>query len=80
MLRDDESGYASGESNHESLPEIFFSKPHLKFLNSQLQKLDPQGPHYFHILVITTGINRLQRSSDGASLLSQVSTSLPPLA
>lgn len=43
MIRDDESGYASGESSHESLPDIVFSKPHLKYLNSQLSKLEPQG-------------------------------------
>lgn len=42
MIRDDESGYASGESSHESLPDIVFSKPHLKFLNSQLAQLEPQ--------------------------------------
>ncbi|KAF2709688.1 Phosphoadenosine phosphosulfate reductase CysH-type [Pleomassaria siparia CBS 279.74] len=38
-----ESGYASGSSSQDSLPEAYFSKPHLKFLNSQLQKLEPQG-------------------------------------
>ena len=38
-----ESGYASGSSSQDSLPDIFFSKPHLKFINSQLQKLEPQG-------------------------------------
>jgi phosphoadenosine phosphosulfate reductase len=43
MIRDDESGYASGESSHESLPEIVFSKAHLKFLNHQLAQLEPQG-------------------------------------
>ncbi|KAF2741529.1 phosphoadenosine phosphosulfate reductase [Polyplosphaeria fusca] len=37
-----ESGYVSGSSSQDSLPEIQFSKPHLKFLNSQLQKLEPQ--------------------------------------
>jgi phosphoadenosine phosphosulfate reductase len=44
MIGDDESGYASGESSHESLPEIVFSKAHLKFLNHQLAQLEPQGP------------------------------------
>lgn len=38
-----ESGYASGSSSQDSLPEVYFSKPHLKFLNAQLQKLEPQG-------------------------------------
>ena len=42
-LRDSESGYASGASSQSSLPDVYFSKPHLKFLNSQLQKLEPQG-------------------------------------
>jgi phosphoadenosine phosphosulfate reductase len=39
----EESGYASAASSQDSLPEVFFSKPHLKFLNAQLQKLEPQG-------------------------------------
>jgi phosphoadenosine phosphosulfate reductase len=39
----EESGYVSAASSQDSLPEIFFSKPHLKFLNAQLQKLEPQG-------------------------------------
>ncbi|KAF1964719.1 phosphoadenosine phosphosulfate reductase [Bimuria novae-zelandiae CBS 107.79] len=42
MIRDDESGYVSGESSHESLPEVVFSKAHLKFLNHQLAQLEPQ--------------------------------------
>lgn len=39
--REVESGYASGSST-QSLPEVYFSKPHLKFLNQQLAKLEPQ--------------------------------------
>jgi phosphoadenosine phosphosulfate reductase len=39
----EESGYASAASSQDSLPEVYFSKPHLKFLNAQLQKLEPQG-------------------------------------
>ncbi|PVI06504.1 Phosphoadenosine phosphosulfate reductase thioredoxin [Periconia macrospinosa] len=42
FINDDESGYASGSSSHESLPDVYFSKPHLKFLNAQLQQLEPQ--------------------------------------
>jgi len=42
MERDDESGYASGSSSEASIPEVFFTKPHLKFLNRQLQGLEPQ--------------------------------------
>ena len=41
-----ESGYASGGSGAASedyIPEIVFTKPHLQFLNRQLQFLEPQG-------------------------------------
>lgn len=36
-----ESGYASGSSSG-SIPEVYFSRPHLKFINQQLAKLEPQ--------------------------------------
>lgn len=36
-----ESGYASGASSNSSIAQITFSKPHLKFLNAQLAKLEP---------------------------------------
>lgn len=36
-----ESGYASG-SSIAALPEVHFTRPHLKFLNQQLSKLEPQ--------------------------------------
>ena len=39
--KDTESGYSSGSSN-TSLPEVYFTKPHLKFLNKQLAELDPR--------------------------------------
>lgn len=42
-IRSEESGYASADSSQDGLTEIFFSKPHLKFINAQLQKLEPQG-------------------------------------
>lgn len=42
-IRDTESGYASGSSSEDSLPEITFTKAHLAFLNRQLQFLEPQG-------------------------------------
>jgi phosphoadenosine phosphosulfate reductase len=44
-IRDDESGYASGSgaSSQESLPEVYFTKPHLKHINAQLSQLEPQG-------------------------------------
>lgn len=38
-----ESGYVSGGSSEEYIPEIVFTKPHLQFLNRQLQFLEPQG-------------------------------------
>jgi phosphoadenosine phosphosulfate reductase len=41
--QDIESGYASAASSEGSLPEIVFTKPHLQFLNRQLQFLEPQG-------------------------------------
>ena len=37
-----DSGYSSGSSD-EYIPEIVFTKPHLQFLNRQLQFLEPQG-------------------------------------
>ncbi|KAK7513328.1 Phosphoadenosine phosphosulfate reductase family-domain-containing protein [Phyllosticta citricarpa] len=40
--REVESGYASGCNSEASLPDIFFTKAHLKFINAQLQKLDPE--------------------------------------
>ncbi|EEP75653.1 phosphoadenosine phosphosulfate reductase [Uncinocarpus reesii 1704] len=40
--QDQESGYASGDSSQVALPDLVFTKPHLKFLNRQLQFLEPQ--------------------------------------
>jgi len=40
--RNVESGYASGTSEDDSLPEIHFTKQHLKFLNAQLQRAEPE--------------------------------------
>lgn len=38
-----ESGYSSGSSSSaDSLPDVYFTKPHLKFLNRQLSQLDPR--------------------------------------
>lgn len=42
-----ESGYVSGSSSEEYIPEIVFTKPHLQFLNRQLQFLEPQGMYHF---------------------------------
>jgi hypothetical protein len=41
--RDVESGYASGSSSEHNVTEVYFTEPHLKFLNQQLQKLEPEG-------------------------------------
>ncbi|KAL9068217.1 MAG: hypothetical protein Q9161_006350 [Pseudevernia consocians] len=41
-VHDVESGYVSGSSSQADIPEIYFTKPHLAFLNRQLQNLEPQ--------------------------------------
>lgn len=43
MLDEVDSGYNSGSSSDTSAPDIYLTKPHLKFLNRQLQNLEPQG-------------------------------------
>lgn len=43
-----ESGYASATSSDDELPDIMFTKPHLQFLNRQLQFLEPQGSWAFY--------------------------------
>lgn len=37
-----DSGYSSGTSSEINMPEVYFTKPHLQFLNRQLQFLEPQ--------------------------------------
>ena len=37
------SDVESGNSSRTSAPEIYFTIPHLTFLNRQLQNLEPQG-------------------------------------
>ena len=37
-----DSGYSSGSSSEAEMPEVYFTKPHLQFLNRQLQFLEPQ--------------------------------------
>lgn len=51
-----ESGYVSGSSSEDYLPEIVFTKPHLQFLNRQLQFLEPQG---LCDLPVTQGMGRI---------------------
>ncbi|OBT71454.1 hypothetical protein VF21_10604 [Pseudogymnoascus sp. 05NY08] len=38
---DAESGYASGSSSRATLPQITFTKPQLKHINSQLSRMEP---------------------------------------
>jgi phosphoadenosine phosphosulfate reductase len=40
--KDADSGYASGSNSEVGMPEVYFTKPHLQFLNRQLQFLEPQ--------------------------------------
>lgn len=40
--KDTDSGYASGTASEVGMPEVYFTKPHLHFLNRQLQFLEPQ--------------------------------------
>jgi phosphoadenosine phosphosulfate reductase len=40
---DIESGYASASSENGGLTDVYFTKPHLKFLNKQLNQLEPEG-------------------------------------
>ncbi|KAF2104966.1 Phosphoadenosine phosphosulfate reductase thioredoxin [Rhizodiscina lignyota] len=39
---DVESGYASGSGSEDSLPDLYFTKPHLKYINKQLSRLEPE--------------------------------------
>jgi len=39
---DVESGYASASSENGGLTDVYFTKPHLKFLNKQLNQLEPE--------------------------------------
>lgn len=40
--KETDSGYASGTASEADLTEVYFTKPHLQFLNRQLQFLEPQ--------------------------------------
>ena len=37
-----DSGYASGNNSESDMPELYFTRPHIRFLNRQLQFLEPQ--------------------------------------
>lgn len=43
MSQGEESGYDSPGSTTPCSPEVYFSSPHLKHLNEQLQTLEPEG-------------------------------------
>ena len=49
-----DSGYNSGSPSEASLPEIYFTKSHLTFLNRQLQFLEPQGKLEIRPLILGT--------------------------
>ena len=59
-----DSGYSSATNSEIQLPEIYFTKPHLRFLNKQLQFLEPS-----EILrwAITTLPNLYQSTAFGLS-------------
>ena len=46
-----ESGYDSIGSSVQSLQTIYFSPPHLKYINAQLQELEPEGKIQTALLV-----------------------------
>jgi len=43
ISNDYESGYSSASNSEDALPEIYFTIPHLKHINDQLQCLEPEG-------------------------------------
>lgn len=79
---DNESGYASADSSQAQLPEIFFSKPHLKYINQQLAHLEPEGTprRAAKRRPLCTPSNESQKSSAGPSSPSPLSTKKRPLA
>ena len=80
VRRSVESGYVSASSSHSASSEVFFTKAHLRFLNQQLQKLEPR-----EILrwCITTLPNLYQTTAFGLTglvtmdMLSQLSKETP---
>lgn len=55
MSQGEESGYDSPGSTTPYSPEIYFSSPHLKHLNEQLQTLEPEGMFFFHYELPVSG-------------------------
>jgi phosphoadenosine phosphosulfate reductase len=41
-FKETDSGYSSGSTSEVGIPEVYFTRPHLKFLNRQLQFLEAQ--------------------------------------
>lgn len=59
-----DSGYASGTGSEIDLPEVYFTKPHLQFINRQLQNLEP---HEILRWCVTTLPNLFQSTAFGLS-------------
>jgi phosphoadenosine phosphosulfate reductase len=64
-----DSGYASGTASESDMPELYFTKPHLRFLNRQLQFLEPQDILRW---AITTLPNLYQTTAFGLTGLVQL--------
>ena len=71
---DVESGYVSGSSSQADIPEIYFTKPHLAFLNRQLLNLEPQG-----MLLLFVHEGRLEADIGLVEILQWCITTLPSL-
>lgn len=57
--QDPESGYASDGSCEENTPDIIFTRKHLRFLNRQLQHLEPHGMSIAFLSPSTSQANSL---------------------
>lgn len=64
-----DSGYSSGNNSEIDMPEVYFTKPHLRFLNRQLQFLEPQDILRW---AITTLPNLFQTTAFGLTGLVQL--------
>jgi hypothetical protein len=63
-----ESGYDSGSSSETCYHDVLFTKAHLKFLNQQLQRLEPEGSMLVTPMLLMLIANKhWQRFSAGAS-------------
>ena len=62
---DTESGYASGDSNDEHNLNLFFTKSHLKYLNSRLSALEPEGMQFHDLNQAGSADCLVQKSYNG---------------